>query len=183
MKIANDVRWLGSGPRCGIGELHIPALQPGSSIMPGKINPVIAESLAQVAAHVIGNDAAVTIGGMSGNFELNVMMPMMMYNALQSVQLLANGCAVFTEKCVRGLSADEERCAGFIEQSLAMSTALVSEIGYDSAAKVAREAWQSGKTVREIVAEQKIVTEKRAEALLDPLIMTKPGDHKGKKQA
>lgn len=182
MKIANDVRWLGSGPRCGIGELHIPALQPGSSIMPGKVNPVIAESLAQVAAHVVGNDAAVTIGGMSGNFELNVMMPMMMYNALQSIQLLASGCAVFNEKCVEGLSANRERCAGFIEQSLAMCTGLVPEIGYDRAVKIAREAWQSGKTIREIVVEQKIVTEKRVEALLDPLSMTKPGDHKGKKQ-
>ena len=151
MKIANDVRWLGSGPRCGIGEIGIPELQPGSSIMPGKVNPVIAESLAQVAAHVIGNDAAVTIGGMSGNFELNVMMPMMMYNTLQSVQLLANGCGVFTDKCIRGVTADEERCAGFIEQSLAMCTALVPEIGYDKAASVAKKAWKTGKTIREVV--------------------------------
>ncbi len=175
MKIANDVRWLGSGPRCGIGELNIPALQPGSSIMPGKVNPVIAESLAQVAAQVIGNDAAVTIGGLSGNFELNVMMPMMMYNALQSVQLLAAGCAVFNKKCVRGLSANREQCAAFIEQSLAMCTGLVPEIGYDRAVKVAGEAWETGKTIREIVREHKILTPKQESELLDPLSMTKPG--------
>ncbi|MCK5878152.1 MAG: aspartate ammonia-lyase, partial [Holophagae bacterium] len=179
MKIANDVRWLGSGPRCGIGELYIPAVQPGSSIMPGKVNPVIAESVAQVAAHVIGNDAAVTIGGLSGNFELNVMMPMMMYNTLQSVQLLANACDVFTEKCIRGVTADEERCAGFIEQSLAMCTALVPEIGYDKAAKIAEEAWKSGKTVREIVREQGILTPELEGKVLDPLSMTKPNERNG----
>jgi fumarate hydratase, class II len=174
MKIGNDVRWLGSGPRCGIGEISIPELQPGSSIMPGKVNPVLAESLVQVAAQVIGNDAAVTIGGMSGNFELNVMMPMMLHNTLQSVQLLANGCAVFTEKCVRNITADEERCRSFVEQSLAMCTALVPEIGYDSAAKIAQEAWKSGKTVRQVVEEQAIIPEKQVGKLLDPLSMTKP---------
>ena len=174
IKIGNDLRWLGSGPRCGIGEISIPELQPGSSIMPGKVNPVIAESLVQVAAQVIGNDAAVTIGGLSGNFELNVMMPMILYNTLQSLQLLANGCAVFTEKCVRNIAADEERCRSFVEQSLAMCTALVPEIGYDRAAKIAQEAWKSGKTVRQVVEEQAIIPEKQVGKLLDPLSMTEP---------
>ncbi len=174
IKIGNDLRWLGSGPRCGIGEISIPELQPGSSIMPGKVNPVIAESLVQVAAQVIGNDAAVTIGGLSGNFELNVMMPMILYNTLQSLQLLANGCAVFTEKCVRNIAADEERCRSFVEQSLAMCTALVPEIGYDRAAKIAQEAWKSGKTVRQVVEEQAIIPEKQVGKLLDPFSMTEP---------
>ncbi|PJB77369.1 MAG: hypothetical protein CO090_08870 [Acidobacteria bacterium CG_4_9_14_3_um_filter_49_7] len=142
--------------------------------MPGKVNPVLAESLVQVAAQVIGNDAAVTIGGMSGNFELNVMMPMMLHNTLQSVQLLANVCAVFTENCVRNITADEERCRSFVEQSLAMCTALVPEIGYDSAAKIAQDAWKSGKTVRQVVLEQAIIPEKQVGKLLDPLSMTKP---------
>lgn len=174
MKIANDVRWLGSGPRCGIGEISIPELQPGSSIMPGKVNPVIAESLIQVAAQVIGNDAAVTIGGLSGNFELNVMMPMILYNTLQSLQLLANGCAAFTESCVRNIAADEERCRSFVEQSLALCTALVPEVGYDRAAEIAKEAWKSKKTVRQVVLEQEIISQEEIERVLNPLKMTKP---------
>ena len=175
MKIANDVRWLGSGPRCGIGEIAILPVQPGSSIMPGKVNPVIAESLAQVAAQVIGNDSAVTVGGISGNFELNVMMPMMMYNALESLRLLSNGCRVFTEKCIAGLSANREKCNSFVEESLAMCTALVPEIGYDAAQLIAKTAWQTGKTVREIVRERGILTSEQEEKLLDILSMTRPG--------
>ncbi len=175
MKIANDIRWLGSGPRCGIGEIALPALQPGSSMMPGKVNPVIAESLAQVAAQVIGNDMSVTVGGMSGNFELNVMMPMMMFNALQSVRLLANGCTVFEEKCLRKISADVARCTSFAERSLSLCTALVPEIGYERSAAVAKEAVATGKTIREVVLARGLLSEKEANRLLNPISMTFPG--------
>jgi fumarate hydratase class II len=174
MKIANDIRWLGSGPRCGIGELILPEVQPGSSIMPGKVNPVIAEALCQVAAQVIGNDAAITVGGLSGNFELNVMMPMMTYNLLQSIQILTNGAKVFTEKCVKGLKADEKRCGLMIENSLAMCTALSPLIGYDAAAQIAKEAYQSGKTVREIAMAKQILSPQEIEKALDPWSMTNP---------
>ena len=137
-KIANDIRWLGSGPRCGLGEIALPSLQPGSSIMPGKVNPVIPEAVIQVAAQVIGNDATITIAAQSGNFELNVMMPVIAYNLLQSIELLAAAAAVFAEKCVKGISADREACAAFIERSLALATGLVPRIGYDRAAAVAK---------------------------------------------
>jgi fumarate hydratase class II len=131
MKIANDVRWLGSGPRCGLGEIHLPETQPGSSIMPGKVNPVIAESVTMVCAQVIGNDLTVTIGGQAGNFELIVMLPVMAYNLLQSIELLAAASNNFVAKCIEGITANEERCKSLIEQSLAMCTALAPEIGYD----------------------------------------------------
>jgi fumarate hydratase class II len=173
-KIADDIRWLGSGPRCGIGELQLPAVQPGSSIMPGKVNPVIAEALLQVCAQVIGNDAAVTLGGMSGKFELNVMMPLMTHNLLQSIALLTAAMTVFTEKLVRGLQADRKRCEEMIEKSLAMCTSLSPHIGYDNAARIAKEAYASGKTVREVAREQKILPEEELERLLDPWSMTQP---------
>ena len=175
MKIANDVRWLGSGPRCGIGEIKLPAVQPGSSIMPGKVNPVIAESLLQVCAQVIGNDAAVTVGGLSGNFELNVMMPVMAHNLLESISLLARAVSNFTEKCLQGLEADEERCAEMIEKSLAMCTALSPRIGYEAAAQIAKEAYQTGRTVREVAREKKLMPEEELHKILDPASMTKPG--------
>ncbi len=176
MKIANDIRWLGSGPRCGIGEIVLPEVQPGSSIMPGKVNPVIAESLCQVAAQVIGNDATVTIGGLTGgNFELNVMMPVMTYSLLQSINLLASASAVFTEKCVSGIRANEERCVEMIERSLAMCTALSPRIGYDDAAKIAKEAYETGKTVREIAEKKRVLAKKELEEVLDPWSMTEPG--------
>jgi len=175
MKIANDVRWLGSGPRCGIGEIKLPAVQPGSSIMPGKVNPVIAESLLQVCAQVIGNDAAVTVGGLSGNFELNVMMPVMAHNLLESISLLARAVSNFTEKCLQGLEADEERCAEMIEKSLAMCTALSPKIGYEAAAQIAKEAYQTGRTVREVAREKKLMPEEELHKILDPASMTKPG--------
>ncbi len=175
MKIANDVRWLGSGPRCGIGEIKLPAVQPGSSIMPGKVNPVIAESLLQVCAQVIGNDAAVTVGGLSGNFELNVMMPVMAHNLLESISLLARAVSNFTEKCLQGLEADEERCAEMIEKSLAMCTALSPKIGYEAAAQIAKEAYQTGRTVREVARGKKLMPEEELDRILDPASMTKPG--------
>ena len=174
MKIANDIRWLGSGPRCGFGEILLPAIQPGSSIMPGKVNPVIGESVTQVAAQVIGNDAAITIGGQSGNFELNVMMPMMADNLLQSIRLLSRVCTVFVDKCISGIEADEERCGETIEQSLAMCTSLAPIIGYDNAAAIAKEAYASGRTVREVAREKGVLSDEELDRVLDPLSMTKP---------
>ncbi|MEJ2698869.1 MAG: lyase family protein [Desulfuromonadales bacterium] len=174
-KVANDIRFLGSGPRCGFGELVLPAVQPGSSIMPGKVNPVMAESLIQVCAQVVGNDAAVALGGLSGNFELNVMMPVMAYNLLQSVELLARAVGRFTERCLKGLQADRGRCESLVEQSLAMCTALAPAIGYDQAAKVAKKAFETGKTVREVAREEKVLPEEELEKVLDPRPMTEPG--------
>jgi len=174
-KIANDIRFLGSGPRCGLGELQLPAVQPGSSIMPGKVNPVMAESLIQVCAQVIGNDAVVTLGGLSGNFELNVMMPLIAYNLLQSIDLLGGAVAAFEERCLQGLSADRQRCEGLIEESLAMCTALAPVIGYDRAAEIAKHAYQHGKTVREVARERLDMEETELDRLLDPRPMTEPG--------
>ncbi|NIQ09987.1 MAG: aspartate ammonia-lyase, partial [Gammaproteobacteria bacterium] len=174
-KIANDIRFLASGPRCGLGELQLPAVQPGSSIMPGKVNPVMAESLMQVCAQVIGNDAAITLGGLSGNFELNVMMPVMTYNLLQSIELLTNAVDLFDERCLQGLVADRERCEGLIEESLAMCTALAPVIGYDNAAAIAKRAHETGKTVREIALEEKVLPDYELEHLLDPRPMTEAG--------
>ncbi|MFQ5892577.1 MAG: lyase family protein, partial [Candidatus Methanofastidiosia archaeon] len=175
MKIANDIRFMGSGPRCGIGEINLPEVQPGSSIMPGKVNPVIAEALCQVAAQVIGNDAAITVGGLSGNFELNVMMPLMAYNLLQSMSLLASASLIFTKKCVKGLQANEERCKELIEKSLALVTALSPHIGYDAAAEIAEEAFKSGRTVREIAMEKQVLSKEELLRVLDPWFMTEPG--------
>ncbi|MCF6265564.1 MAG: class II fumarate hydratase [Desulfuromusa sp.] len=172
-KITNDIRFLASGPRCGIGELILPAVQPGSSIMPGKINPVMAESLMQVCAQVIGNDATVALCGLSGNFELNVMMPVMGYNILQSIELLSHGIKAFGEKCLEGLQADEKRCADLLEQSLALVTALVPEIGYDRATDLAKQAHKTGKTLRELALEDGVDAE-RLDKLLDPASMTEP---------
>jgi fumarate hydratase class II len=176
IKIANDIRWLGSGPRCGLGELRLPATQPGSSIMPGKVNPVMSEMLIQVCGQVIGNDAAVTFGGTFGNFELNVMMPLMAYNLLQSIELLANGCRVFARRCVAGLEADVERCEATIEQSLAMCTALAPVIGYDAAAKIAKQAYQSGRTIREVAIEESGLSRERIAELLDPKRQTEASE-------
>ncbi|PLX84442.1 MAG: aspartate ammonia-lyase [Desulfuromonas sp.] len=174
-KIANDIRFLGSGPRCGLGELLLPAVQPGSSIMPGKVNPVMAESLLQVCAQVVGNDAAVCLGGLSGNFELNVMMPVIAHNLLESTELLAGASNQFTRRCLKGLQADRERCEALVEQSLAMCTALAPAIGYDRAAGIAKRAYETGKTVREIAREEKVLPEEELERILDPRPMTEPG--------
>ncbi len=175
MKIANDIRWLGSGPRCGIGEIHLPETQPGSSIMPGKVNPVIAESVTMVCAQVIGNDVTVTIGGQAANFELIVMLPVMAYNVIQSIELLATASQNFAAKCIDGIQPNEARCKGLIEQSLAMCTALAPEIGYEAAAALAKEAYKTGKTVREVARAQKVLSEQRLAKLLDPWRMTEAG--------
>ncbi len=175
MKIVNDIRWLGSGPRCGIGELILPSLQPGSSIMPGKVNPVIPESVMMLCATVMGNDVAINIGGQHGNFELNVMMPMMAHHLLESIRLLANGSRNLVDRCVTGLQANKERAESLIENSLAMVTALAPIIGYDAAAKIAKEAYATGKTVRQVALEHKVLPEDRLNEVLDPWRQTEPG--------
>jgi fumarate hydratase class II len=167
-KIANDVRWLGSGPRCGLGELKLPPVQPGSSIMPGKVNPVIAESLLMVCAQVIGYDATIAWCCAAGNFELNVMMPVMAWDLLDGIELLANGSANFAAKLVDGLEVDRARAEGFVEQSLAMGTALAPEIGYEQAASLVKEAYRTGRTIREAAQEKQVLPEDRLNALLDP---------------
>lgn len=167
-KIANDIRWLGSGPRCGLGELKLPAVQPGSSIMPGKVNPVIAESLLMVCAQVIGHDATIAWCAAAGNFELNVMMPVMAYDLLESIELLAASSRNFAGKLIDGLEADRTRAEGFVEQSLAMGTALAPEIGYDQAAALVKEAYASGRTVREVAREKSVLPASRIDQLLDP---------------
>ncbi len=173
-KIANDIRLLGSGPRCGIGEICIPPTQPGSSIMPGKVNPVMSEMLIQVAAQVTGNDTAIALGCRDGHYELNVMMPMMAHNLLESIRLLSNGVRVFTDRCVKGIEADPDRCRAMIEQSLAMCTSLAPLIGYDRAAAIAKEAYRTGKTVRQVALEQRVLDEAKLNEALNPLSMTKP---------
>ena len=172
MKIANNMRWLSSGPRGGLGEINLPALQPGSSMMPGKVNPVIAESVIQVAAHVIGNEAAITISGQVGNFEMSVMIPVIAYNLLHSTRILSAAAKIFAEKCINGITANEAACRAFIEKSLAMSTGLVPVIGYERAAAIAQEAFRTGKTVRGVAMEQKVLPEAQLEELLDPIRMT-----------
>ncbi len=173
-KVANDIRWLASGPRCGIGEIQLPPIQPGSSIMPGKVNPVLCESAMMVCAQVIGNDATITWAGANGNFELNVMMPVMAHNLLESIRLLANVVDVFCDKCVRGIVAREERCRELIELSMAMVTSLAPKIGYDRAAEIAKESAKTGRTIREIAREKKILPDHELEEALDPIKMTEP---------
>ena len=174
-KIANDLRWLASGPRCGIGEVTLPSLQPGSSIMPGKVNPVIPEMTLMVAAQVIGNHQAITIGGMSGNFELNVMMPLIAYNLLQSIHLLTSATTLLAERCVAGVSANRERCEELVEQSLAMVTALAPRIGYDAAAAIAKESVATGKTVRQLCLEKRVLPPDELAAALDAMAQTYGG--------
>ena len=166
-KIANDIRWMGSGPLTGLGELHLPDLQPGSSIMPGKVNPVIPEAVTQVAAQVIGNDAAVTVGGLSGAFELNVYIPMMARNVLESFTLLANASKLFATTCIDGLVADEARLRTLAESSPSIVTPLNSAIGYEEAAKVAKQALAEKKTIRQTVIDRGLIGDKLSEAELD----------------
>ncbi len=156
-KIANDIRWLASGPRCGLGEIRLPERQPGSSIMPGKINPVIPESVIQVCAQVMGNDATISIGGMGGYFELNTMLPLIAYNLIQSIELLAAAAEILAKKCVSGITADREKCRSNIERSLAIVTSLVPHIGYDRAAEVAKKAFEQGKTIETIALSENIL--------------------------
>lgn len=159
MKIANDIRWLSSGPRAGLGEINLPALQPGSSIMPGKVNPVIPEAVIQVVAQVIGNDTTITIGAQAAYFELNTMLPVIGYNLLQSIELLSSAAALFDEKCIHGITVNREVCESNIEKSLAMATYLVPHVGYDKAAAIAKRAYETGKTVREIALEEENLPE------------------------
>jgi fumarate hydratase class II len=172
-KIANDLRWLGSGPRAGIGEIELPAVQPGSSIMPGKVNPVICESVLMVCVQVIGNDAAITVGGQSGNFEINLMMPIIAYDLLQSIALLAHASTNLAKQCVDGLKATAKG-PEMVERGLAICTSLAPIIGYDAAAGLAKEAAKTGKTIREVAREQTKLSEAELDKILDPSLMCEP---------
>ncbi|MBI4287179.1 MAG: class II fumarate hydratase [Chloroflexi bacterium] len=173
MKVANDIRWMGSGPRTGLGELSIPAVQPGSSIMPGKVNPVIAESLIQVGAQVIGNDAAIAVAGQGGYFELNLMMPVAGYYLLLSMDILAAGSRNFIERCLKDLKAADKGPA-MVEQGLMLATALAKVIGYDAAAEIAKEAARTGETIRQVARRRTKLTEEQLKEILDPVRMTEP---------
>jgi fumarate hydratase class II len=175
LKIANDIRWLSSGPRCGLGELSLPAVQPGSSIMPGKVNPVICEQLMMVCSQVIGNAVTVSVANTHGNLDLNVMLPVMARNVLDSLTYLASSVRVFNEKAINGLTANRERAESLVEWSMSMVTSLAPVIGYDKASKLAKRAVDEGKTVRALVTEERILPEDQLNELLDPVKMTAPG--------
>jgi fumarate hydratase class II len=179
VKIANDLRWMGSGPRTGLGEIQLPDLQPGSSIMPGKVNPVIPEAVIQVAAQVIGNDAAVTFAGTTGVFELNVTLPLMARNVLESIRLLTNVSRILADRCVDGIVANVDRCREYAESSPSIVTPLNKYIGYEEAAKVAKQSLAEQKTIRQVVVERGYVeqgklTEQQLDEALDVLSMTHP---------
>lgn len=171
IKIANDIRLLNSGPRCGIGEIKVPSVQPGSSIMPGKVNPVMAEMVCQVAVRVIGNDAIATLAGFSGNLELNTMMPVLAHSILESLSLLANAMEAFRAKCIENILADSGRCHDWLEKSLALVTALTPQIGYDKAAALVKKAYETGQSLKEVLLEEGIYSKEEAEALLNPVSM------------
>lgn len=175
MKIVNDLRWMSSGPRCGLAEIILPILQPGSSIMPGKVNPVILESVMMICATVMGHDVAINIGGQHGNFELNTMMPVMADHLLESIRLLTNGSRNLVDRCVSGIEANEEHTGSLIEGSLALCTALTPIIGYDATANIAKEAFTTGKTIRQISLEHKLLPERELSRVLNPVRLTKPG--------
>jgi fumarate hydratase class II len=175
LKISNDLRWLGSGPRAGIGEIKLPEVQPGSSIMPGKVNPVIAESVAMVSAQVIGNDTTITIAGQSGNFELNVMMPVAAHNILESIELLATSAKNLARQCINGLTATNKG-PEMVMEGLAICTALAPIIGYDAAAAIAHEASQNGETIKEVALRVSDLTSAQLDKILDPLSMTEPNE-------
>ena len=174
LKVANDIRWLSGGPRCGLGEIKLPAVQPGSSIMPGKVNPVMAEALMMVCAQVMGNAVSVQVANTHGNLDLNVMMPVMARGVLESTELMANGVRAFAERAVEGMEANEERALGFVEQSLSMVTSLAPVIGYDRAAEIAKRSVKEGRTVREICTEMAVLPPDELERLLNPRSMTEP---------
>jgi fumarate hydratase class II len=174
-RIANDLRWLASGPRTGVAEIRLPALQPGSSIMPGKVNPVIPEAVIQVAAQVIGNDTAITLGGLAGIFELNTMMPLMAHDLLFGIEALGNAAGVLATRCVDGIEADESRAKELLERSLVIVTALVPLIGYDAASEVSEEAYATGRSLREIVVSRGLLTSAEVDEALDLRAMTEPG--------
>jgi fumarate hydratase, class II len=175
MRIANDIRWLGSGPRAGLNEITLPAIQPGSSIMPGKVNPVIPEAVTMVAAQVMGNNTTITVGGMGSWFELNVMMPVMAHALLQSITLLSSASRVLAEKCVDGIIANEDRCRELLEGNLSLATALAPNIGYDEAAAIAKQAFRDGRTAREVARERGVMPDAELDAVLDARAMTEPG--------
>lgn len=175
MKIANDVRWLASGPRCGLGELTIPENEPGSSIMPGKVNPTQSEAMTMVAAQVMGNDVAINIGGASGNFELNVFKPLIIYNFNQSVRLLSDTCIMFEEHCAEGIEPNREKIEYYMKNSLMLVTALNPHIGYDNAAKIAKHAHKTGGTLRDAGIELGLITGEKFDSAINPAAMTKPG--------
>ncbi len=174
-KIANDLRWMSSGPRCGLGEIHLPDLQPGSSIMPGKVNPVVPEAVCQVVAQVIGNDAAVAFGGSAGNFELNVMLPVIGRNLLESIRLIASVSRALADKCVDGIEADIERCRSYALSSPSIATSLNPYIGYENAAKVVKISLAENKDLRSVVLEMGLLSEDEVDRALDVLAMTKGG--------
>jgi fumarate hydratase class II len=174
MKIANDVRWLGSGPRCGLGEVHLPENEPGSSIMPGKVNPTQSEAMTMVCAQVFGNDVAVNFGGASGNFELNVFKPVIIFNVLNSIRLLSDACESFTDNCVAGIEANENNIKKHLENSLMLVTALNPHIGYDNAARVAKKAHAENKTLKEAAVELGLLTAEKFDELVRPEKMIGP---------
>jgi fumarate hydratase class II len=174
MKIANDVRWLGSGPRCGLGEIHLPENEPGSSIMPGKVNPTQSEAMTMVCAQVFGNDVAVNIGGASGNFELNVFKPVIIFNVLNSIRLLSDACESFTDNCVTGIEVNEMNVKKHLENSLMLVTALNPHIGYDNAAKVAKKAHKENKSLKEAAVELGLLTAEKFDEVVRPEKMTGP---------
>jgi fumarate hydratase, class II len=178
VKIGNDIRWMGSGPRTGLAEIRLPDLQPGSSIMPGKVNPVMVEAMTQVAAQVIGNDAAVAFGGSQGNFELNVYLPVIARNVLESIRLLANVTRLFADKAVAGIEADEERCRAYAESSPSLGTSLNPYIGYEKAAELVKESIKTGRGVRELVTEKGLLSDDEVDRALDVLGMTEGGVRK-----
>jgi fumarate hydratase class II len=175
MRIANDLRWLASGPRAGLAEITLPAIQPGSSIMPGKVNPVIPEAVTMVAAQVMGNQTMITAGGIGSYFELNVMMPVMAYGTLQSISLLAGAARAFAEKCIAGITVNEERIRELLEGNLSLATALAPTIGYDRAAAIAKQAFKEGKTARQVAREMEVLPEAELDSVLDARAMTEPG--------
>ena len=172
MKIANDLRWMNSGPLAGLAEISLPTLQPGSSIMPGKVDPVIPEAVAMVAAQVIGNDATIAIGGQSGNFQLNVMLPVIAHNLIQSIELLTNAARALADSAIAGFVVNEQKIAAALERNPILITALNSVIGYEKGAKIAKQAYQEGRAVKDVAAEQTDLSKDELTRLLDPRALT-----------
>src|SRR6056297_2548470 len=174
-KISNDLRLLSSGPRTGINEINLPPVQPGSSIMPGKVNPVIPEVVNQISFQIIGNDTTITMAAEAGQLELNVMLPILIFNLIQSIEMLKNGVKTFTEKCIKGITANRERCKSLVDSSVGIITAINPHVGYEAAARIAKEALNTGKSVKDIILEQGILSEEELEEILNPYEMTEPG--------
>ena len=176
-KICNDLRWMNSGPLAGLGEIRLPELQPGSSIMPGKVNPVVPESVAMMAAQIIGNDAALTLGGLSGNFELNVMLPLIAHNLLESLELATLGCRTLADRAIAGFSADAARMAGQLARNPILVTALNPLIGYERGAAIAKQAYREGLPILEVAVRMTTIPREQLAAILDPLQLTGGGVH------